>query len=225
LAVLAIVAIVVIFVAVGVAWLLKAHAPATPCGGVALLPAITIQGALEFCIVAFLIAALPRLSGFSLRDLGFAAPTASQIGVATLGALAMILLVNGSAAAIDAFLHTKHEQDVVRMLRCVSDRPTLVVFAVFATIIAPLAEEFIFRIFVFNIGLRYGGFWVAAIVSAALFGLSHGDLIAFAPLMLGGVILSYVYYSTRNAYMSMITHGLFNAATVLTLVFAPQLTK
>jgi membrane protease YdiL (CAAX protease family) len=39
------------------------------------------------------------------------------------------------------------------------------------------------------------------------------------------MILCAVYARTRNAWMSMITHGVFNAVSVVALYFAPQLTK
>jgi membrane protease YdiL (CAAX protease family) len=78
---------------------------------------------------------------------------------------------------------------------------------------------------VFNAVMRYGGFWSGAIVSGLIFGAVHADKYAFLPLAAGGVILAYVYYRSGNAFTSMITHGLFNAVTVLALVFAPKLTQ
>ena len=54
---------------------------------------------------------------------------------------------------------------------------------------APFAEETFFRIFFFNLGLRYGGFWGGAVLSGVLFGIAHGDLYAALPLALGGMVL------------------------------------
>ena len=98
----------------------------------------------------------------------------------------------------------------------------IAVFAVAAVIAAPIAEESIFRAFFFNLGLRYGGFWGGALLSAVLFGLAHGDLYEALPLALGGLVLCYVYYSSRNAFAPMISHALFNAFTLAALLVAPK---
>jgi membrane protease YdiL (CAAX protease family) len=98
-----------------------------------------------------------------------------------------------------------------------------VVFAFFAMVLAPIAEETIFRVFAFNFGARYGGFWLGAPVSAILFGLAHGDAFAAIPLALGGVVLCAVYYRSQNAFASMISHGLFNGLSIAGLLFAPHL--
>jgi membrane protease YdiL (CAAX protease family) len=92
----------------------------------------------------------------------------------------------------------------------------------------PFVEEMLFRVFLFNLALRYSGFWTAAIVSGVLFGLMHlvtgsADLTSSALLALGGVILAWVYYRSRNAYASMISHALFNGLSTAALYFAPKL--
>ncbi len=194
-------------------------------GAVALVPALVIQLVLEAGVVAVILRGLPVLSGFSLRELGFRAIGAGQIGIATLGALIMAIVANGGASLIDALFHTTHEQQVVQMVRNVHNPAIIAFFAIFAVVIAPIAEETIFRVLVFNIGLRYRGFWFGAILSGVLFGVAHGDKFEALPLALAGVVLCGVYYCTRNAYASMITHGLFNAMTVIALFAFPQLTK
>jgi hypothetical protein len=97
--------------------------------------------------------------------------------------------------------------------------------ALLAVVIAPVAEELTFRVFIFNVGLRYASFWPAAIVSGVLFSLAHADKFAFVPLALGGIILCGVYYRSRNAFASMITHGIFNGLSVVLLFFGPASLK
>jgi CAAX protease family protein len=119
--------------------------------------------------------------------------------------------------------HAAHQQQAVEIFRALHDRTAIVVFAFFAVVLAPVAEETIFRVFVFNFGARYGGFWLGAPISAVLFGLAHGDAFAAIPLALGGIVLCVVYYRTRNAFASMISHGLFNGLSLVGLLFAPHL--
>ena len=192
---------------------------------VPLVPALLLQFILEAAVVAVILRSLPRLSGFSLGELGFRRPSAGAIGTAVVGSFAMIIVANGGASLIDTLFHTAHEQQIVQMVRNVHDPATLAFFAIFAVVLAPIAEETIFRVLIFNIGLRYRGFWFGAIVSGVLFGGAHGDLYAALPLALAGVVLCSVYYRTSNAYASMVTHGIFNAFTLVALFAMPQLAK
>jgi len=152
-------------------------------------------------------------------------PDGRTIGIALIGAVAMAIVANGGASLIDYFLHSTHEQGVVELFKGLRDPAVFTAFVVFAVVFQPFIEETIFRVFFFNFGLRFGGFWAGAILSGVLFGLAHGDLVAAVPLALGAIVLCWVYYRTRNAYASMISHGLFNTFSILALHYAPSLTK
>jgi membrane protease YdiL (CAAX protease family) len=168
---------------------------------------------------------LPSLSGFSLRQLGFSVPNRSSIGAALIGALVMIVIVQGSANIIEHLSKAHHEQDAIRLLRKVHGGAGYLLFALTAVVIAPLVEELTFRVFIFNAVLRRAPFLVAAVCSGALFAAAHADLYALAPLTLGGVVLAQVYYRTRNAWCSMITHAIFNGATVAAVFAAKSALK
>ncbi|MGC1381942.1 MAG: type II CAAX endopeptidase family protein [Candidatus Baltobacteraceae bacterium] len=185
---------------------------------------IGLQTLLEGVLVVIVLAALPALSKFSLRELGFRVPTPRTIGIALLGAVGMVIVANGGASLIDYLAHSQHQQDIVLMFKALHDPVTIVIFALFAIVFAPFAEETLFRVLFFNLGLRYGGFWGGAVLSGLLFGMAHGDLYAAIPLALGGIVLCAVYYRTRNAYASMISHALFNTLSIVALLVAPKLT-
>lgn len=186
------------------------------------IDALIAQLGLEIPLVAALLYGLPRIAGFSLRQLGFAIPNAREIGIACAGTLAAIVIVSVVSQILQSAFHLKHEQSIVQQFVQLRGAWRIAFFAVFAIAIGPIAEETVFRVFVFNVGLRYGGFWVGATASAVLFGLAHGNLIDAMPLACVGLILAGVYYVTRNAYASMLTHALFNAFSVVGLLLAPH---
>jgi membrane protease YdiL (CAAX protease family) len=186
---------------------------------------ILLQFAFESALVAVVLAALPSLSKFSLRELGFRVPSLATVGIAVIGAIAMIIVANGSASLIGYLAHSQHQQDIVQIFKEIHNRSTIILFAAFAILFVPFAEETLFRIFFFNLGMRYGGFWLGAVISGVLFGMAHGDVYAALPLALGGIILCAVYYRTRNAFASMITHALFNSLSIVLLLVAPKLTQ
>jgi len=217
-----------IAIAAALAWAfvaaLRSNGP--PLGSLttlAIVVGIVLQFVVEGGVVAILLAAMPAMSKFSLRELGFRTPDSKTVWFAVLGAAAMVVVSNGTASLIDYFAHSTHEQDVVEIFKGLHAPWAVALFVAFAVVFAPFAEETIFRVFYFNLGLRYWGFWGGAIASGLLFGMAHGDLYAAFPLALGGMILCYVYYRTRNAWASMISHAIFNALSISLLVLAPKL--
>ncbi len=182
---------------------------------------LLVEGGLALIVLLL----LPWASRLSLRALGYRPPSARDLLAAFLGSLVMALVANGGASLIQSLLHTNQDQQAVEMLRQLHDPRLLIAFTVFACVLAPLMEETIFRVFLFNAVRRYLGFWPGALVSGLCFGVAHGDPIASLPLALGGVVLAFVYYRTNNAFASMVTHGLFNSYTILALIFTPQLAK
>ncbi len=189
----------------------------------------TLQILWEAAIVLTIIIGMPLLTHFSLRGLGFRVPGMRAIGYALVGALGMVIVGDVGSGVIDSLTHTTHPQIVERIFVQLRHQPSAVAFFVFyAAIAQPIAEETLFRIFIFNLGLRYGGFWTGALISGALFGYTHvllkdADFVTGTLLGISGVILCWVYYRSRNAYASMISHGVFNALSTAALYFAPKL--
>lgn len=186
---------------------------------------LVAQFLVEGVVIGIVLFALPRLSKFSLRELGLRAPSLGNLGVALLGALGMFVVADGSAQLISLATHSEHQQDVVEIFKALHNPTTIALFAAFAVLFAPFAEETLFRLLFFNLGLRYGGFWIGAILSGALFGIAHADVFEALPLALGGIVLCAVYYRTRNAFVPMISHALFNSASIVLLLLFPKITR
>jgi uncharacterized protein len=211
-----------LFVIVFIVSLTNPPAQSIDTAGVYLV--IGVQLAIDAMLVGLVLVTLPQLARLSLAELGFRMPTRATITIALLGAVAMVVVANGTATLIDYVAHAQHPQDIVQIFKHLHDRTTIAIFAAFAVIVAPVAEEMLFRVFFFNLGMRYGGFWGGAVTSGLLFGIAHGDLYALLPLALGGIVLCAVYYRTRNAYASMISHALFNAVSIVALLIGPKTT-
>jgi uncharacterized protein len=89
-----------------------------------------------------------------------------------------------------------------------------------AVSVAPLAEEFIFRLFLYGVMKRYFGKVVGVIASALLFAIVHGHLPSFGPLFVLGSCLAIAYEWSGSILVPMTMHALFNAVTLLALTFA-----
>lgn len=186
---------------------------------------IAAQVGMDVAAIIVLLSLLQWAARSSFRSLGFRAPSAGAIGAGIIGAIAMFVLVNGLGSIIDTALRTHHQQLPVQIFQGIRNPNVRVQFALYAVLLGPVAEELAFRVFLFNAFMRSADFWVPAISSSVLFATVHLDLFAFLPLVLGGIILSAVYYRTANAWAPMITHALFNAGSLIAIFLAPQLAK
>lgn len=94
--------------------------------------------------------------------------------------------------------------------------------ALFVCVVAPIAEEFFFRGFLFGalrhlhvrIARRDLGTWVAAIITGILFGLAHtGSALSqdLVPLGFLGFLLCVLRWRTRSLYPCMALHSLNNS--------------
>jgi uncharacterized protein len=129
-------------------------------------------------------------------------------------AVGLIFLVLGFAFALEPLLHAGEEQgyapDVWR-----PDRATafFVNSAVAATVV-PFAEELFFR----GVGVRallpFGG--LAAVgITAVMFGLGHGILVALPVLVPFGLALGWVRLRSASVWPGMLAHGFYNGVALL----------
>ncbi len=94
-----------------------------------------------------------------------------------------------------------------------------VLIILLAVAVAPLAEEFIFRFFLYGVLRRYAGRAVALVVSALLFAGVHAHLPSFAPLFVLGACFTLAYEWSGSLLVSMSMHAIFNSLTLLALAF------
>ena len=101
----------------------------------------------------------------------------------------------------------------------------LVVFALFAVVVAPVTEEFLFRGVLFrSVRDRYG-FWPGAITSALLFGVIHyvpgpwPDALALQiTMVVTGLGLAWVYEWRKTLLAPVVGHAAFNLIAVVVIV-------
>jgi len=92
-----------------------------------------------------------------------------------------------------------------------------------AGVLAPLAEEMLYRLFTFLPMQERWGFWGGAIGSSVVFAMMHFNLYWFAEMMVVGMGLAFVYNSTGSLISAMIAHGVINTGKILMLFFGISL--
>jgi membrane protease YdiL (CAAX protease family) len=92
-----------------------------------------------------------------------------------------------------------------------------VYLGVFAVVIAPVAEEFIFRGVLYPFVKQIGYPRFAWIGVNFLFALIHMDAAALVPLFVLAIALTWLYEKTGNLLAPIAAHSFFNAANLIVL--------
>lgn len=160
---------------------------------------------------------LDALGGFS--KMGFFR-TAFTGGILMLAAYPLIFL----ADIITQRLLQKppEKQAIVDLFNASSTLEQRVLIIVLAVSVAPLAEEFIFRFFLYGVLKRYVGRAVGVLVSSLLFAAVHAHAPSFAPLFVLGTCFALAYEWSGSILVSMTMHAFFNALTLTALAY-PEL--
>jgi membrane protease YdiL (CAAX protease family) len=95
----------------------------------------------------------------------------------------------------------------------------------FAVVIAPVAEEFIFRGMLFPFVKQLGYPKSAWLGVSALFALIHFDAGTFVPLFAFALALTWLYEKTDNLFAPIAAHSLFNAANLVLLCLANEFSR
>ena len=85
-------------------------------------------------------------------------------------------------------------------------------------ILAPVAEEILFRGILYSSILQFQGRTIAIVGNSVLFGLIHSNLLTLVPLIVMAVMLTLLYDRTRNLLAPIAAHSLFNLANFLMLM-------
>ncbi len=146
----------------------------------------------------------------------------AKAGLATF--LAVLPLVGGVAFCWVILLETvglpAELQDVVEKFMSLKEPASLALLGGVAVVLAPVAEELLFRGLLFRYARGRLPRWGALLLPAAVWAALHG-LTAFGPLLALGVVLELAYERTGNLAVPMCAHALFNLNTILLLLLDP----
>jgi hypothetical protein len=184
-------------------------------------PAVTLIGDvvfdLGFVVTALYFAQLkgrPRPADFGYRRVAWA------LGIGAFLAAGVGYYV--VTAVYGALVNLHGTDKLPKDLGINTSTAALVGAAVFVCVIAPIAEEFFFRGFIFGALRRWHlkvaghniGTWLAAIETGILFGLAHTGSAAYQyliPLGFLGFVLCLVRWRTRSLYPCMALHSVNNS--------------
>lgn len=86
------------------------------------------------------------------------------------------------------------------------------------SVMAPLAEETIFRGFVYGWLAKVMPVGFAVVISGAVFGALHGVLLLFIPLWAVGIVLALMYRGSNSLWPGVAVHALFNLPGIIAIL-------
>jgi len=188
--------------------------------GAVLLGTLSFQGVTWVLIYLFL-----RLHQVRVREIFGLCE--SRLPRALLAAVVTVLLIlpvawwlqHASALVLEKIGWPPETETAVMLLVGAKSWWTRVYLGVFAVVIAPVAEEFIFRGVLYPFVKQLGYPRLAWIGVNFLFALIHMDAAALVPLFVLALALTWLYERTDNLLAPITAHGLFNAANLIVLYF------
>ncbi len=193
--------------------------------GTPLVATLCFQGATWVLIPIFL-----RLHGIKFSD-AFGMKehrwqTALLLAVVVVGvilpvAIALELL---SAGVLQHFGWKLHEEEAVTLVTGMKAFWMKLYLDFFTVVLAPVAEEFIFRGVLYSYVKQMGYPKLALYGVSALFALIHGDAAIALSLFVLALALTWLYETTDNLLAPILAHSLFNGINLLILRFQDPLT-
>jgi membrane protease YdiL (CAAX protease family) len=179
-----------------------------------------------FLIVGF-VAAFLKLRGRNIDLLSGLSRISPRRAVST-GVILLLaawpLIVFSETITQNAFGSGSSKQEIVDLFNSSSTIEQRVLIIILAVVVAPMAEEFLFRFFIYGVVRRYFGVAAGLIFNAALFAAAHTHLPSAVPLFVLGSCFTLAYEWSGSILVSMSMHALFNSIQLVFLAF-PELVQ
>ena len=188
-----------------------------------LVGTLSFQGVAWIFLLIFL-----KLHEVGWRDaLGLRGPNLVKSLLAAAGVLTIILpvvlgLEKVSVAALEKIHWPVEDQRAVEVFAHAKSFWLRGYLALFAVVIAPVAEEFIFRGILYPFVKQLGWPRLALFGVSFLFALIHVNAPTFVPLFVLALALTWLYERTGKLIAPIVAHGLFNGANLVLLYTQPR---
>ncbi|HLL79182.1 MAG TPA: type II CAAX endopeptidase family protein [Ktedonobacteraceae bacterium] len=162
---------------------------------------------------------LPSRTSKAFQALGFRKSSLGRAVGYILGFMLLIFIINFAYSSIITTFHLNLQTNDQVILARSKLAPITTYATLFAAVfIAPFCEEIFFRGFVFPGLLKGMPVGAAIVVSSLLFAVAHADPGSFVVLLVIGLALAFVRWSTNSIWPGMALHMLNNAIGALSIL-------
>ncbi len=184
------------------------------------LAGMLFSGPLLFAVALFPIAIFiaPQITlweKLKLNNIKFHNIAAAAI--AAVGAFIACNIIATYSSSILEILNIKTTKSLVPLLAKECSSASFILIVIGVVIVAPLAEEIIFRRIIYSWLAKNISKWAAIIITSALFAIIHDSLSTFAALFFLAIGFQLIYLKYNSLIPAIIMHSCFNSITVIIL--------
>jgi membrane protease YdiL (CAAX protease family) len=177
------------------------------------------DGGLKALVCFWIYIMLRREYGAHLSNMGIRLPGIGKaLLYAFLGYISILCVVYVAGLAwssLGEHLAIKEKVNpVVTLLLTERSRSVILTTLFMVVVLAPLTEEFYFRVLTFCALRKSFGFWASAAISSLYFALIHLNFYSVVPIFILGVFLAYIYERTQSFASAVFVHALHNGIQV-----------
>jgi membrane protease YdiL (CAAX protease family) len=139
--------------------------------------------------------------------------------------LSALPLIFASSAVVSSLMHVNSQKDsqpIMQLFERAGEPAKRIPIIILAIVIAPLAEEFFFRGFLYGVLKRYAGALPALVFTGVAFAIIHLHVPSLLPLFLLACVLTLAYELSGSLLVPMAMHALFNAITLVGVFFTSR---
>lgn len=152
-----------------------------------------------------------------LRELGLVRPSPLYAGLGLFTGVFLFVVVGLLGNFLAKVIGTPAPQSFTLVIMGADYEWQLILLLLLGGVIAPMKEEIVFRGIFYPPFRESSGPAKGILLTAGFFALLHFDLVRFLPLLLGGIVLTWLYEKTSSLWPSIIAHGTWNTLMALAL--------
>lgn len=184
-----------------------------------------MQGFLRFLAVGVgevilylgLLSLLFKGLGRSLRDLGFVRPRGRYLLLGLFMGIFLFFSVGLLGNFLENWFGTPAPQSFTLAVKGASYPWQVILLIFLGGVLAPIKEEAFFRGLFYPPLRKMLGRGKGILLTAGFFAVLHFDMIRFLPLLIGGIVLTWLYEKTSSLWPSIVAHGTWNILMALAL--------
>ena len=123
-----------------------------------------------------------------------------------------------SILIVTIFNYTPQEQEIAKYIR-ESSGIIFFICVFIVVIIAPLTEEFLFRVLMYSTIKKYCTVWQSILLSGVIFSVLHLNVFAFFPVLILGMFLAYSYEKSQNYITNCCIHSFHNLVALCYVLY------
>lgn len=181
------------------------------------LPVTMFQAIISWSIFSFiagLIVVLFLMKPDMQRSKDTQAVDGSTMVLWSVAGVFMAFIAQGVAGAIEVYIlgisqGSENTKDIMEVSRAAP------LFIIIPSLVAPVLEEIIFRKIIFGALYNRTNFFIAATLSALVFGLIHGEPVHILVYASMGYVFAFLYVKTKRIIVPIIVHMAMNSLLVI----------